>query len=97
MAVDEKNWLLPVTVSLTRITDNKTVEYSTELYQTADYDGTFIWEDGNYSCDCNRYLFFQRALDEPEDEDFECSDGKYRVDWIKDEQGKILYQEQING
>ncbi len=28
-----------------------------------DEDGfiDFIWSDGNYSCDCNRYLFFHRA------------------------------------
>lgn len=24
----------------------------------------FIWEDGNYACDCNRSLFIQRCCDE---------------------------------
>lgn len=24
----------------------------------------FIWEEGNYSCDCNRSLFIQRCCDE---------------------------------
>ena len=88
-----ENWRLPVTVSLTRTADGKTVEYKDELYQTKDYDGTFIWSTGNFACDCNRYLFFQREINESEDDDFPCSEGKYRVNWIKDESGKVWYSE----
>jgi hypothetical protein len=33
----------------------------------------FIWEDGNYSCDCNRSLFIQRCCDETFP-DFKCGD-----------------------
>lgn len=25
-----------------------------------------LWTEGNFACDCNRYLFFQRAKDEDE-------------------------------
>lgn len=31
----------------------------------------FIWEDGNYSCDCNRSLFIQRCCDK-DFSDFPC-------------------------
>ena len=40
----------------------------------------FSWTENNYSCDCNRHLFFLRADGiEPGEEDWErdCSDGKY--------------------
>lgn len=53
----------------------------------------FMWADGNYSCDCNRYLFFMRAIGEDEGKliDDRCSDGAYSVR-ITD-QGKVLYQD----
>ena len=38
----------------------------------------FMWSEGNYACDCNRYLHFQRALGEDED-DVVCSKGRYEV------------------
>jgi hypothetical protein len=47
-----------------------------------DEDGSprvFIWEDGNYRCDCNRRLFFARAHGETEDHDAGCSETEYSV------------------
>ncbi len=44
------------------------------------WHGDSQWEEGNYSCDCNRYLFFERANGgNPSFDEFECSDGKYDV------------------
>ena len=48
-----------------------------ETYTTeAQYEDSqeFLWNDGNYSCDCNRRLFLCRlnGLDDPEDEDDPC-------------------------
>lgn len=40
---------------------------------------TFIWEEGNYSCDCNRRLFFARANNEEEDWNSGCSAREYSV------------------
>jgi hypothetical protein len=57
-----------------------------------DWGGDYIWADGNYSCDCNRYLFFQRAADDDEDDNTGCSDGKYSVR-ITSEDGAVLYQD----
>lgn len=49
----------------------------------------YQWADGNYSCDCNRKLFFCRAANEPE-EDIECGDSAYDVR-ITDDAGKEIY------
>ncbi len=53
----------------------------------------FIWEDGNYSCDCNRRLFFARAAGEDEDWDSECSDGLYSVRVRNKRSGRVFYSE----
>lgn len=58
----------------------------------------FIWEEGNFSCDCNRYLLFERALGKTEEEieasdPDKCSYGGYCVNWIKDDSGKVWYEE----
>jgi len=97
------------TVSLIRIRDGQKVEF-TENFDVhddtcddwSDWISTviFLWEDGNYSCNCNRFLFFERALGKTEAEidrlDLRGDCGsyeKYRVNFIKDETGKIVYEE----
>jgi len=87
-----------VTIKITRTTDGSSVEFKHSLYQTDDYDGIYLWRDGNYSCDCNRYLFFERAKGTSEEEidandSGRCSGTLYRVDWIKDEAGNVLFEE----
>lgn len=43
------------------------------------YYYSYMWTDGNYSCDCNRHLFFCNALGiEPNPEiSRECGSSKY--------------------
>ncbi len=59
----------------------------------------FMWSEGNYGCDCNRYLFFERAgCHEPTDEESElhcnCGEDRYTVLCIVDmETGKTIYAE----
>jgi len=31
-------------------------------------DPAFIWTEGNYNCNCNRFLFYWRALGKTEEE-----------------------------
>lgn len=63
------------------------------LMVDADNDGLFIWEEGNFSCDCNRELFFRRAGERPEIDNPECGDTRYRIQ-IKDAAtGEVLYDE----
>lgn len=55
-----------------------------------DWHGEFIWVHGNFSCDCNRSIFFGDA---PADtEEIECSEGKYSVR-ITADSGEELYSE----
>jgi hypothetical protein len=34
----------------------------------------FVWREGNWSCDCNRHLIFERAAGIEPEEDFPCGD-----------------------
>jgi hypothetical protein len=55
--------------------------------------GEYIWAEGNFSCDCNRGLFFDRAGgDEPEWAAHDCGETGYSIR-ICDEDGNILYDE----
>ena len=82
-----------IDVHIVRVSDAVERIYATEgILEYGDTLATFIWEDGNFACDCNRYLFFQRAGEEPEG-DYSCSDGQYKV-WITNPaDGRILYDE----
>lgn len=54
----------------------------------------FMFADGNYSCDCNRKLFFGRAEDiEFSDEDTPCGHNQYFVRITLDETGKVVLDE----
>jgi hypothetical protein len=57
--------------------------------------GDYPWRDGNFSCDCNRGLFFARAKGEdPEWNAFACGDGRYRVEKIvRVSDGQQVYSE----
>jgi hypothetical protein len=46
------------------------------------WDGDYIWAMGNYSCDCNRAIFFG-------DECEECGDGKFSIRIVSD--GELVY------
>lgn len=96
-------------VSLTRLSDRQKVEFTEDFTVHDDTNNdwsdwlstvVFLWEDGNYSCNCNRFLFFERALGKTEaevgalDRHGDCGTyEKYRVDFIKDETGKVVYKE----
>lgn len=58
------------------------------------WDGAsdYMWGDGNYSCDCNRALFFARAVNEDEPEETPCGDELYTVK-ITDDAGRVLYED----
>jgi len=71
------------------------------LCEMQDYDAEagrefheYTWSDGNYSCDCNRSILFARAVNETEDHDVECSDGRYTIMAIF-QNGRQVYTEQI--
>lgn len=53
----------------------------------------FNWAENNYSCDCNREVFFQRAGGDDRDEDVECTHGRYAVRLVNPVTGKAYYEE----
>ncbi len=54
----------------------------------------YIWQEGNFSCDCNRYLFFQRAKGEDEiDDDCKCGHSKFDIQIYNPLNGELLYNE----
>lgn len=50
----------------------------------------YTWRDGNYSCDCNRRVFFNADWDENTDN---CSEGLYSVRVRNKKSGRIWYSE----
>lgn len=61
--------------------------------ETLPWNGPYIWEDGNYGCDCNRSLFFARAANEPEPEEPECGDGAFSVRIVDDNLNELYADE----
>lgn len=60
------------------ITDTTTGETRIYFEDHDYYEATeYQWSEGNYSCDCNRGLFFGRANGE-ENMDRKCGDSRYK-------------------
>ena len=76
------------------LTDTRTGE--TRTYDDDDFS-EYMWSEGNWSCDCNRWLFFTNW---ETDEDLPCSEyGKNLivVNKIIDlNTNEILYSESVN-
>lgn len=69
-----------VRVHLADTTTDKHGWYEMEWSETLDQHALeFIFENGNYSCDCNRAMFLARALSEDEPEFPPCGRGRYRI------------------
>ena len=54
---------------------------------------TFMYEEGNYACDCNRHLFFHRANGVEPDDERPCGDTAYSVNLINPKDGRVFYRE----
>lgn len=85
--------MVPIRVQMLNTETGERRTFEDELYTTPDYDGLFIWDEGNYGCDCNRHLFFGRAAG-IEPHDGVCGQGKYVVESIvRLSDGELLYSE----
>lgn len=63
-----------------------------------DWDGespnTFIWSEGNFSCDCNRSIFLHSALGLDEPKNLECGERRYAIDAIvRTDTHEIVYRD----
>jgi len=52
----------------------------------------YIYQDGNFSCDCNRGLFFGRSVGIEPDEETCCGDDRYSLN-VYSIGGEIIYKE----
>ncbi len=82
-------------VRIRRNTDGRIAEYHTDVdteYAPTPEEGYFIWEEGNFACDCNRYSFFCRAIGEDEtDDNPPCGNTRFTVIDITFEDGTVYY------
>lgn len=89
---------MPYTVTITNLVTRETVKSKFDCEWEEHF--RFLWEDGNFECDCNRALEFLRAkgqtVDVMKDEtpcNRSAADRRYRVDSIVLEDGTVVYEE----
>lgn len=84
--------------AVAKIKDIRTGEIrccNTKIWETDGSPNPYIWEEGNYACDCNRHLFFERAIgNEPDDNELHCETDFYRVELFVNE--KLIYSDYEN-
>jgi hypothetical protein len=54
----------------------------------------YMWTEGNYSCDCNRALFFYNCG--PESDDRACGDSEFMLPRVVLADGTVLEVEESN-
>lgn len=74
------------------VRNNATGELATDIWPDWMYN-TYWWEEGNASCDCNRSLFFLRALGRDEADESDCGEGGFSVRLSNADTGEVLYDE----
>lgn len=79
--MSEKHYYVKVIAQIRHNETGEVRDYETEDLMTGDetVPHTYIWEEGNYSCDCNRRLFFLRAKGEEEPEEVPCGEDTFSV------------------
>lgn len=76
-------------LEIRRNSDGKVVICPDEDWDEAN---EFMWSEGNYSCDCNRSLFFHRAEGTPDDAG-PCGNDRYSVRLTDTITGVVVYQD----
>lgn len=75
----------------------ETRRYATEtiLEDREAHPSVYGWEEGNYSCDCNRELFFGYAVGKKYEDapNRECTNGRYSVNLENPATGETYYRE----
>ena len=85
--------LIAVTVKIRKNETGEIVDYPDTIQRSPWGISFYIWEDGNYGCDCNREIFFERIKGKANNEiEVECTEGRYSVQ-ILNMDGAVLYDE----
>jgi hypothetical protein len=79
------------TVEIRRNADGLVRKYEDdcEWQEGSDY----LWGDGNYACDCNRSLFFARAVGDDDDSERPPCGGELYSVRITGSAGNVLYSD----
>lgn len=92
----EQHTRVKVIVHVKRLADGEVRRYHTwDIYDPddGDFPNPYMYEEGNYSCDCNRHLFFHRAMSAEPEEDVPCGDELYAVNVANAKTGEVYYRE----
>lgn len=92
---DDSVWL-DVVATITDRETGASVNIDTTVMYSQEDNGDMVspgsWAWGNYECDCNRALFFERArgveIDPPA-----CSTGRFAVSLANKLNGRVFYDE----
>jgi len=90
---------IAVSVALQEVSSGRIVRYLDKYPDEEDVKHLiqYMWEEGNYSCNCNRHSFFERALRGDPDYNpvsHECGDGAYKAFIVVD--GEVLLDDCID-
>src|SRR5689334_15778879 len=96
--MSDDSYAIDITILDTTTGERVTYRDEDGGYEDPDNPGEFadfIWREGNFSCDCNRSLFFRLAKGEDVDTmDATCGDGRYVVEQIvRVSNGEVVYRE----
>lgn len=82
-------------IAIVKIRENSSGEVRESEYdynENEDHDSRFyLWEEGNWACDCNRSIIFHRSSSGLED--IECGNELYSIQITDRETKEILYDE----
>jgi hypothetical protein len=95
--------VMKYTAQIKEVATGKIVEYHDEMEGWDDdypdspwHSIEFIWSEGNYSCDCNRALFFARGAQGTDEPDVPCGETMYRCRITLEETGEVILDEWNN-
>jgi hypothetical protein len=81
---------IPITAFIRRNSDGVVREHKDSLPAEDGSANAYIWEDGNYGCDCNRAIFFGDFQD---GEERKCTNWLYSVNLRNDDTGEWILRE----
>ncbi len=70
---------LPVAAVLRKNITGEVRTYTTDVPEEYADGQEFLWTEGNYACDCNRELFFERAGGNHDFDSESCGDERFEL------------------
>jgi len=87
---DENSWVRIILYIKDNITGKVVKRHTETIWQPELQDMLFIWTEGNFSCDCNRRIFYEGYS---EDSHYQCGMSEYSINIMNPENGQWIYRE----